>query len=156
MDRDKFDRTPKKIEPSSFDGLMKMMNDFFYGIPPMKYFLENFDDFLTKPFITGIPIDTYESNNEFIIEAKLPGIKREQIQLDINNHYMTITVNNSETINQVNDKDQTFHKSHSYQHLRRTIALPYPVINDKIKASFNNGLLEIRIPIQKNKRIEIE
>lgn len=150
------DQTPKKVDPSPFDGIMKIVNDFFYE-SPMKGFFESFDDLLKKPLIGAtIPIDAYETKDEYIIEAELPGINREQIQLDVNSHYITITVQNTETINQLNEKDEIYHKSHSYQHLKRTIPLPYQVLESQIKASFKNGLLQIRFPGQKKKRIEIE
>jgi HSP20 family protein len=157
MSSDESKQVPKKVEQSPFDGLMNIMNNFFYE-SPMKDFFENLDDLLKKPIPLGkIPIHTYETNEDFIIEAELAGVNRDQIQLDFNNSYLTITVNDKQIIiKETNENDQLYQKSQSYQHLKRTIPIPFQVVKQDIKAAFKDGLLRIRIPIQKSKQIDIE
>src|SRR4051794_1633127 len=69
---------PKKPKSESFGELMRMMNDFF-NEKPIKGFLQSIDDFFKSPFPPGasFQVDTIESDNEYIISAELPGVKRE-------------------------------------------------------------------------------
>lgn len=148
---------PKKPFPDHFGELLKSMNVFF-SEKPIRGFLQSIDDFFTTPFPFegGIPVKTEERENEYIVTAELPGVKREQIHLNITGPYLTISVENKELETTEDVINQVYHREFFRQQSSRTVSLP-SVINEKnIKASYLDGLLQIRIPREKGKNIKIE
>jgi HSP20 family protein len=152
---DKNNLKSKKQEP--FGELMKSMNDFF-NEKPIRGFIQSMDDFFKTPFppVSAFHVETIESGNEYTISAELPGVKKEQIHLNIIGNYITISVENKVVEMEEDDKNQHFRRKFSQQQLSRTISLPQPINEKKIKASYRDGLLQIRIPQEKGKVIELE
>lgn len=106
-------------------------------------------------FAPTIPIQTYETDQEFIIEAELAGINKEQIRLDVFQNHIRIRVKHEEIIETNDENNQIVHKKSTFSARERIVPLPYPVVEKNVKAKFHNGLLQIRIPIRSNS-IEIE
>jgi HSP20 family molecular chaperone IbpA len=96
----------------------------------MKQFLDDpFISFLDKEYFR---VDLFETNEEFIIEADLPLIKKEQITIHFSDDTLIIEVNTSTT--------------NSPNHiLRREITLPFLIEKRLIHAFFKNSILEIFI-----------
>lgn len=145
----------EKNEP--FGDLMKSMNQLFQE-KPVKGFLQTMDDFFKNPFpyAASFHVKVHETADEHIITAELPGIKREQIQLDVLDNYVTISVHSIESFTEEDANQKMVKRQHSMQKSSRTIPLPQPVNENKVKASYQNGLLQIRIPKQKGKQIVID
>ncbi|MEH7380727.1 Hsp20/alpha crystallin family protein [Bacillus sp. JJ1533] len=156
MKDDKYDKPIKKYDSESFGPLIKSMNDFF-SQQPVKRLLDTIDEFFEKPFpFSTIPIDMYETENELILSADLPGVKKEQIDIEYSEKYITITVNHVEEIEETNEKKHYYVKKHSFNKASRTVALPYPIPTNQLKASYVNGVLTIRIPKQRKRKITID
>jgi HSP20 family protein len=107
----------------------------------------------------GFPkIDIHETEQEVVATCSLPGIeKSEDINIDVNNNVLTI----SGSIQRSNEvKDDQFHRKERYiGRFDRSVRLNTPVTNEGVQASYKNGLLEIRLPKQKEairKQINIE
>jgi HSP20 family protein len=143
--------------PEPFRDLIKSMNDFFTD-KPMRGFLQSIDDFFKTPFPSsaGFRVDTSETGKEYIITAELPGVTKEQIQLNITGNYVTISVENKELETEENDLTHAYRRKYIHQQTSRTIALPHPINEELVKASYRDGLLQIRIPQEKGKVIDIE
>ncbi len=143
--------------PEPFRELAKSMNDFFTE-KPIRGFLQSIDDFFKSPFPsgTGFHVETVETGKEFIITAELPGVKKEQVQLNITGNYLTITVENNELETVENEQSQIYQRKFLRQQSSRTISFPRPINEKLVKASYRDGLLQIRIPQEKGKVIEIE
>jgi len=147
----------KKQFPEPFREFVKSMNDLF-SEKPIRGFLQSIDEFLKTPIPigAGFHVETEETEKEYIVTAELPGIKRNQIDLNVSGNYVTITVENTEIETEENDHNHTYRRKFVQQHSSRTISLPH-VINEKmVKASYRDGLLQIRIPREKGKVIDIE
>jgi HSP20 family protein len=146
----------KKVKPEHFRDFIRTMNDFVHE-KPVKGFLQSIDEFFNSPFPGGaFPVQLRETEDEYIISAELPGVKKEQIHLNILPNQVSISVDNKEIETKEDLNNHLFQKRVSQQRLSRTIPLPV-VINDKmVKASYRDGLLNIRIPIIKGKTINIE
>ncbi|OIK17153.1 heat-shock protein Hsp20 [Bacillus sp. MUM 116] len=147
----------KKSKTEPFSDLFKSVNDLFHE-QPIRGFLQSIDELFKTPFpySSAFPVETVETNGEYIITAELPGVKKEQIQLNISGHYVTISIENNEMITKEDEKNQLYSKRQLRQHSSRTISLPYPVNEKKVKASYRDGLLQIRIPQEKGKVIRID
>ncbi|MEH7176638.1 Hsp20/alpha crystallin family protein [Neobacillus vireti] len=145
-----------KEKPENFRDLLRTMNDFIHE-KPVKGFLKSIDEFFNSPFPAGaFPVQVRETADEYIISAELPGVKKEQIQLNILPNQVNISIENQEIETKEDLNNHLFQKRVSQQRLSRTIPLPI-VINEKmVKASYRDGLLNIRIPIIRGKTINIE
>ncbi|MFP5107867.1 Hsp20/alpha crystallin family protein [Neobacillus sp. C211] len=148
---------PKKPKTEAFGELIKSMNDFF-NEKPIKGFLQSIDDFFKNPFPSGsiFHVDTIETGGEYIISAELPGIKREQIHLNISGNYLTISVENNELETEEDEINHLYRRKYLRQKSSRTVSLPHTINEEKVKASYRDGLLKIRIPQEKGKIIDIE
>ncbi|MCD8510321.1 MAG: Hsp20/alpha crystallin family protein [Bacillus sp. (in: Bacteria)] len=102
-----------------------------------------------------IPINQYETNGEYVIEAELPGVNKEQITLDIYENYIKISVESEEILEEKDDKNETIRHNSRFERAERVVAVPFNVNETDINAELTNGMLQIRIP-NKRKRIEIK
>lgn len=153
-----FPTDPRKNESArqeNFGFFKRSMNQFFQE-KPVKNFLQSMDEFFSNPFPNvSFPVSVKETENELIITAELPGVNKEQIHIDIMDNRITISVTHLEIVQEENNKQQIIHKSQTYKQSARTIALPYPVDEKKVKAVYQNGLLTITVKKQKGKKISI-
>lgn len=147
----------KKPVPEPFRELFKSMNDFFTE-KPVRGFLQSIDDFFKTPFPvgSGFHVETVETGNDYLITAELPGVKKEQIHLNISGNYVTISVENKELETEEDDINKTFRQRFTRHQSSRTITLPHAINEKMVKASYRDGLLQIRIPQEKGKLIDIE
>ena len=100
--------------------------------------------------------DISETDAAFSITAEVPGIKREDVKINIEDHVLSISgAKNQEK----EEKGETFHRiERFYGSFNRSFSLPENVIEDKIEAVFKDGLLILTIPkmeVKKPKSIEI-
>ncbi len=104
--------------------------------------------FNLKPFW----VDVYETESEVIVEAELPGYKRDQIQLEIIGNQLRITVTDSMIHEEKNDKTNYQNKEQSFQKMERIVTLPFTISEKDTTASFNDGILKISIPKRNSSR----
>jgi HSP20 family protein len=146
----------KKDKPEQFRDFFRTMNDFIHE-KPVKGFLQSIDEFFNSPFPSGaFPVEVQETEDEYIITAELPGIKKEQIRLNILPNHVSISVENKEMETKEDLNNHFFHKKVSQQRLSRTIPLPVTINEKLVKATYRDGLLMIRIPQVRGKTINIE
>lgn len=148
----------KKDKNEPFGDLMKSMNQFFHD-KPVRGLLQTMDEFFKNPFTSAassFQVSVSETDDEHVISAELPGVNKEQIQLDVIDNYVTITVLSLESIIEENDHKEMIKKQTSMKKSIRSIPLPQPIDENKVKASYKNGLLKIRVPKQKGKKIMID
>lgn len=89
-------------------------------------------------------VDISESDKEFTIHAELPGVKKEDIKLQIDEDVLTIQ---GERKFEKTEESREFRKrERSYGSFVRTFQLPEGVDQELIKASFKEGVLDISIP----------
>ena len=91
-------------------------------------------------------VNISESETGFELEVAAPGMKKEDFNIEVDNNVMTISnERTSETSEE--DKDKNFsRREFYYAAFRRSFNLPETVNTEKIKASYNDGILNIEIP----------
>ena len=106
--------------------------------------------FLSKSGVDLSPrIDISETDAAYKIEAELPGINQKEIDVKIDNNILTIK-GKKEDIKE--EKEKNYHlRERYYGAFQRSISLPNNIEPEKIKASFENGVLNISVP-QNDKR----
>lgn len=145
----------KKNIPDPFNSMMNAMNDFF-SERGHRGFLESMDDFFTPRQLGGFPVELKETEKEYIVTAKLPGVKKELIEIDILPQQITISVEQSESITQENKKTNTFYKQEGLKRSMRSIPFYKPIDSKKVEASYQDGMLTITVPKVKGKKIDIQ
>ncbi|MFC4322704.1 Hsp20/alpha crystallin family protein [Litchfieldia salsa] len=145
----------KKHQPSLTNPLMKSMNEFF-NQKPVKRLIDSIDEFFEQPFpLPTIPIKMHETEKALIIQADLPGIKKQQITLDYSPQAIIISIKHEEEYEENNVSKDFYFNKQSINYSSRTIPLPYIVDERLIKASYKNGQLLIKVPREPRHKIEI-
>jgi HSP20 family protein len=102
-------------------------------------------------------IDMSETKKDIVVKAELPGLDVKDIDLSVNNGYLTIS---GEKRNESEEEEMnSFCRETSYGYFRRTVELPGEVDEEKIKADYKGGVLKVVMPKAngKNKKaIKIE
>lgn len=89
-------------------------------------------------------VDIFEEGGDMVVKAELPGISKENLHVTISENTLTITGEKKEE-EKVEKKD--YHRlERSYGSFSRSFRLPDNVNGDKAKASFKDGILEVRVP----------
>ena len=98
-------------------------------------------------------VDIKESKNEYTIIADLPGFEKSNINLSIDEGYLTIKAN-EEKVNDSNGRYML--KERSMRNYSRTFSLPDNALDSKVSAKYNDGTLSITIPKSKeiNKNVK--
>ena len=103
------------------------------------------------------PVDIEETQDSIRVEAELPGMKKEDIQIDFSNGLLTIR--GQRTFSQ-EKKERNYHRvERSYGSFERSFRLPTSVDPDRISASYENGVLRLELSKKeeaKPRRIEIK
>lgn len=94
--------------------------------------------------ITIPTVDLYEEKDDIIVKAELPGMEKENI--DINLLDDRLTIKGEKKKEEEIKKENYYRAERSYGSFTRTLELPRQVQADKVKANFKNGVLEIRLP----------
>jgi len=95
---------------------------------------------------TTLPsVNIKESDEGFEVEMAAPGLKKEDFNIELNNDVLTIS-SEKKVENEVKDGEEFTRREFSYQSFRRSFTLPNIVEMDKIKASYEDGILKINIP----------
>jgi HSP20 family protein len=109
-----------------------------------------FDDAFTRPLsfsgVSATPaIDMYQTSDEVVVKAALPGLKADDVGITITGETLTLR---GEYKQETEQKDTNYHireqRSGSFE---RSLLLPTDVKADKAKADFENGILTITMPI---------
>lgn len=107
------------------------------------------------PWVPAVNVE--ETGDALVLTAELPGLRREDVEIELENHVLTIRGRKEETREE--NQDRRYHvwerRTGSFQ---RSFSLPRTVAADQIAATFEHGVLEIRMPKApeaKGRRIEI-
>lgn len=102
-------------------------------------------------------LDILEDKDTLVIKADLPGLKEEDVDISVQGNTLTIR---GERKQESEAKEKGFYRCERYYgSFQRSLDLPYPVDQSKIKASYKGGVLEVRLPKAeeaKAKKIKIE
>jgi HSP20 family protein len=136
-----------KFEPlREFENFQNKLQRFFGDFPTMG---SEFGQAFTPR------IDISEDEKHIYVEAEIPGVKKEEINISLEDNILTIK---GEKKSQQEKEDKTYYRSErSYGTFTRSFTLPETINPDSVKANFENGILHIAMekakPAPKNERI---
>lgn len=119
-----------------------------------KRFSDIMDEFFNDMVTTGrdsfVPsIDISETDNQFLISAELPGMKKEDINIDLENRRLTIS---GERKFEQKEDGETFHRVETrYGSFSRSFQLPNSVDEESVQAKYEEGVLRITIDKSEDK-----
>jgi HSP20 family protein len=122
----------------NFSQLSQLLDGFFNREMPST-FTSNFNTGMSVP-----KVNIKENPEEFIVEMAVPGQKKSDFKLDIDNKVLSISTSKEEEQEQ-NDENYTF-REFGYSSFKRTFTLPNSVNDDEIRANYEDGILKVVLP----------
>jgi HSP20 family protein len=110
-----------------------------------------FDNFFGRPAGAGVasrtwapPVDLYETKDDLVLTMEVPGVRDKDVSVSITGDLLSIK---GERRFEHEVKEQALlHMERAYGKFERLVQLPIPVQADKIKASYRDGVLEVKLP----------
>lgn len=105
------------------------------------------------------PVDLVERNGGYELQAELPGLNENQIEVKLANGILTIKGEKSSE--RVEDQDDYHLRERSFGSFQRSFRVPANVDADKIEAKFDKGVLKVSLPksaaaIQEERKIDVK
>ena len=93
----------------------------------------------------GVPaVDLYEEEDEVVLKAEVPGLSKEDLKIDLSDSTLTISGEKKKE-EEIKEEDYTY-SERAYGSFSRSLQLPCAVKADKVKATFKDGILEVKLP----------
>jgi HSP20 family protein len=106
----------------------------------------------TEPQGWSPTIEVTEKDNRLITKVDLPGVKKEDVKVEVADNRLTIS---GERKNEIEEKKENFYRSErEYGSFYRAVPLPAGVKAEEVKATFENGVLEVSVPLPVRTRPE--
>ena len=109
------------------------------------------------PGVFSPAVDLVDTKSLLQVKVELPGVKKEDVEISLKDDILTVKGEKREEKKE--EEDNRYYVERSYGSFSRTLTLPAPVKTDEIKATFENGVLEITLPKdeeEKNKEVKVE
>ena len=114
-----------------------LMNEFFNDDLRMNFFNRRH----SVPSVTSV-----ENNDSFEIDLAVPGMKKDDFTIELNDKILVISSDNSN----YDQNERTRLNEFNYSSFQRSFRVPESVELDKIKANYKNGILKIKLPKRKD------
>ncbi len=101
-------------------------------------------------------VDIFDKDDAIVIHAELPGVKKENVAIEVKDNVLTLRGERTES--KEIKEDKYYRKERTFGSFHRAFTLPAAVNPDSIRATFKDGVLEIEIPKpeeQKPKQVKI-
>lgn len=105
------------------------------------------------------PVDLVERNGGYELQAELPGLTEDQIEVKLTNGM--VTIKGEKSSERVEDEDDYHLRERSFGSFQRSFRVPANVDADKIEARFDKGVLKVTLPksavaIQQERKIDVK
>ena len=121
----------------------RMFEDFwkrpFFGLRRPEFWRAGRSVLATMP-----AVDVYQEKDDVIVKAELPGLSKDDIQVNLTDS--TLTIRGERKKEEEVNQDDYFYSERSQGAFARNIDLPAEVKPDQVKATFKDGILQIRLP----------
>ena len=150
----------KFLIKKSPDGFIKSVNDEISSI-----LNRNFDSLFPEYIFTEdldkltIPVEIKEKDNEYQVKAELPGVKKEDLDIDIDKNHVIINAKKEED---TEENTKSYRKSEfRYGEFSRSVYFPMDIDVEKTNAKLEHGILKITAPKMaaeksQNKKLTVE
>lgn len=111
-----------------------------------------FENYLAVPGIFGTTtfrapaVDLIDEGDEYKLHAEMPGIKKEDINLEVGDTELEISAETKEEKKEEDEKKGYIRRERRYSKFYRRVPLPQPVDSEKAEAELKDGVLTVRLP----------
>jgi HSP20 family protein len=92
-------------------------------------------------------VETFRRGDNLVIRADLPGLRKEDVNVEVDDGVLSISGERSEE--QVDDRDDYYRSERSYGRFYRALPLPEGANAENTEATFKDGVLEVTLPLPK-------
>ncbi len=144
----------KKRNVATLPSLSSWVDNFFENNLGTE-FMSNFNTGITLP-----AVNIKETNDQFVLELAIPGMKKSDFSIEVDNKILSIS-SEVKTENQMEESTYT-RREFGYSSFKRTFTLPDTVESDRVNAHYRDGILLVMLPKREEakqkppKRIEIK
>ncbi|HBH04245.1 MAG TPA: molecular chaperone [Candidatus Rokubacteria bacterium] len=112
-----------------------------------------FDSFFRRPTVVETApgacawmpvVDMYETKDDVVLTFEVPGVREKDIALSITGDMLT--VRGARAFDRELEKESYHRVERAYGQFERTLELPMPVQADRVKATYRDGVLEVKLP----------
>ena len=89
-------------------------------------------------------LDVFDEKDHFVVNAELPGMKKEEIDLSFQDGVLSLSGERKQT--KENKEGETFRSERYFGKFQRSVTLPAAVDSSKISASYKDGILTVTLP----------
>ena len=109
----------------------------------------------------AMPVDVKEYDDNYCVKVELPGINKENINIDVNKSYVKIEANRDSESSEENKKHKYHKTEFRYGNYSRTLYFPYEIDVEKSSAELTKGVLKLNLPKRQSedketKKLEIK
>ena len=90
-------------------------------------------------------VDVMTKDNTLVTRVDLPGMKKEDVLVEVQDGYLTLSGERQKELKE--EKDNVYREEREYGSFCRSVPLPIGVKAEDVKATFNNGVLEVMVPL---------
>lgn len=131
----------------SFDSIHQELNNFLRDTFMESAFSHPLN--LRKISTWRPAIELKQTDKEYKAKVQLPGVSKDDIHVDLNNDYMTITAEVKEEKSDKDENEKVHTSEFRYGKYVRTVSFDNPIKTDESTAEYKNGILTINMPKQK-------
>lgn len=114
-------------------------------------------DYASRKNLPDFPVDVHQEGDNTVIEAELPGVKKDDLNISIEDNVLTISAENKQ---EHEEKQNNYYLKERFQgQVSRSFRLPEEADTDNVDANLQNGVLTLRIPTRENakpRKIEVK
>lgn len=126
-----------RFDPFREVGNLRREIERIFDQSPLRFDLEFTDT-------AAMPLDVYEEGDKVVVKASMPGLKPEEIKVEVRGDVLSIWGEQKKTEEK---KERNYQlKEHRYTRFERSLVLPSEVLSDKAQATFENGMLILSLP----------
>ena len=119
-----------------------------------------FDDWMPTRHVFGkheknwMKTDIKDAGDSYELDMDLPGFKKEDVKIELENGYLTISANKDHEVDDKDNKDNYIRQERYYGSCSRSFYVGDSIKEEDIKANFNNGILELTFPKEVEQKAE--
>lgn len=132
-------KTPDNFIRTVNDEISSLLNRHFDSYFPEAAYWEEMDKY-------SMPVEIEDKGKEFIVKAEIPGIKKEDLDIDIDKNCICINAKKEENKEEKNEEHSYKKSEFRYGEFARTVYFPEEIDTEKTEAKLENGILEIIVP----------
>ncbi len=130
-------KAPENFIRTVNDEISSLLNRHFDSYFPEAAYWEDMDKF-------SMPVEISDKGRDYEVKAELPGVKKEDLDIDIDKNYIVINAKKEE---EKSEEEKSYKKSEfKYGEFSRTVYFPDEIDVDKTEAKLEHGVLKVHAP----------